>query len=151
MKFQSNSSTETEKIGKRIGRWLQAGDVLTLSGPLGAGKTTLVRGIARGLGVGNKQIVSSPTFVMVHEYEGREKIYHLDWYRLARVRGSDAMLSKECFNLNAVTLVEWPERGKSLLPTNRIEIVLKYKTFEKRLVEITIKGSCRETLLDKLR
>ncbi len=137
IKVETNSAKETQKIGKKIGASLKAGDVVALEGPLGAGKTTLVKGIAEGLGVKDKKEVVSPTFVLVHEYEAREKIYHIDWYRLKNVEGQDRMLAEECFDSKAVTLVEWAERGKEIFPKKHIRISLKYKGPEKRLIQVS--------------
>ena len=135
IKRMTSSPAETKKIGKTLGKFLRAGDVLALAGELGAGKTTLVQGIAKGLGVMDEKSVSSPTFVLTHEYQGREKIYHLDWYRLSRVRGADAEMAEEYFSSGAVTLVEWPEKGKSLLPPQTV------------FVEILHRGNNRRALL----
>ena len=110
---------------------------MALEGPLGAGKTTLVKGIAEGLGVKDKKEVVSPTFVLIHDYEARERIYHMDWYRLSKVKGQDRLLAEECFNSKGITLVEWADRGKTILPKGRIRIVLKYKGLEKRTIEIS--------------
>lgn len=137
IKFETSSPGETQGIGKRIGRLLKAGDVVALEGVLGAGKTTLVKGIAQGLEVKDKAEVVSPTFVLIHEYEAREKIYHMDWYRLAKVEGQDELLAQECFDSRAVTLVEWADRGRNILPKNHIRICLKYRGPEKRIIEIT--------------
>ena len=140
MKFLSHSAAETRKIGEKIGRSLRSGDVVALSGELGAGKTTLVKGIAKGLGVPSGEEVSSPTFVLIHEYQGREKIYHLDWYRLKKVEGEDRFLAEECFAGDAVTLVEWPERAKNLLPRKHLEVRLKHVSDKERRLDVEKRG-----------
>ena len=140
MRFHSRSTAETVQFGKKLGRRLRAGDVVTLSGELGSGKTTLVKGIAEGLGVRSGKEVSSPTFVLIHEYQGREKIYHLDWYRLKKVAGEDQFLAEECFQDKAVTLIEWPDRGRDVLPQNHWEIKLKYLSPKERMLEVTVHG-----------
>lgn len=139
----SRSPQETKKIGLRIGRRLSAGDVVALRGPLGSGKTTLVKGIARGLGHRGEKDILSPTFVVIHEYAGREKIFHLDWYRLSSVRGVDKELAEECFAAAAVTLVEWPERGLGLLPKDRIEVTLAHRGENSRAIRIAGLGARR--------
>lgn len=126
-----------------------AGDVVTLEGSLGSGKTTLAKGIARGLAVRSEAEVTSPTFTLIHEYEGREKIYHIDWYRLRAVRGADARLAEECFASKAVTLVEWPERGRRVLPSERIEIRLRHAGERARHIKITAKGLQYKDFLDE--
>ncbi len=140
MKLLSASSRETIRLGEKLGKKLRAGDVLALSGELGAGKTTLVRGIAKGLGVSSGQ-VSSPTFALVHEYEGREKLYHIDWYRLKAVRGKDKMLAEEILSSGAVTLIEWPERGKDCLSKETLHICLRHKGGDRREISLKIPAS----------
>ena len=138
--IKTHSAAETKKFGKKFGGLLRAGDVVALEGELGAGKTTLVKGIAKGLGVQSERAVSSPTFVLIHEYQGREKIYHLDWYRLKSVKDADAELAEECFSSNAVALVEWPKRGKPLLPKQRIEIELSHDGGSSRKIKLRFIG-----------
>lgn len=140
-KFHSHSAEETEKFGEQLGQKLKAGDVVTLSGELGSGKTTLVKGIAKGLGVSSRLEVSSPTFVLIHEYQGREKVYHMDWYRLKKLEGEDRFLAAECFEDQAVTLIEWPDRGKNLIPREYVEIKLKHVSLKQRLLEVAVHGS----------
>ena len=137
IRIKTNSAAETRRVGEKIGKLLKAGDVVALEGPLGAGKTTLAKGIAKGLGVKDDREVVSPTFVLIHEYEARERIYHMDWYRLSKVEGQDRLLAEECFNSRGITLVEWADRGKNILPKGRIQIALKYKGLEKRVIEIS--------------
>ncbi len=136
IKFSSGSAAETQGIGEKIGECLRTGDVVALEGPLGAGKTTLIQGIAKGLGVKDKKEVVSPTFVLIHEYEARQKVYHMDWYRLPKIEGQDRLMAEECFNSDAVTLVEWADRGKDIFPEETIRIILKYDGPGKRIIEI---------------
>ena len=132
----THSSAETQKVGKELAKRLVSGDVVALRGPLGAGKTTLVKGIAKGLGLRSAKLVSSPTYVLIHEYQGRKKIYHLDWYRLKTVRNSDAEFAEECFDSDGVTLIEWPERGKQLLPKRTTHVTLHHKGPTQRQIRI---------------
>ena len=144
--FISHSPSQTKKIGERLGRKLQAGDVVALQGELGAGKTTLAKGLAKGLGVRTEKSVCSPTFVLIHEYQGREKIYHLDWYRLRSVRDADEDLARECFQAHAVTLVEWPERGRRLLPAQTLRIRLSHQGRELRRLQFLFPAQIRARL-----
>ncbi len=134
--LHTDSAEKTKRIGRIIGKHLLPGAVVTLQGELGAGKTTLVKGIAKGLGLASEKIVSSPTFVLIHEYTARKKIYHIDWYRLRSVEGADEALAEECFASDSITLVEWPERGKSLIPLNAVAIRISHRGFCSRSLEI---------------
>ena len=149
--FVSKSPSETKKIGSGIGRLLRENDVVALEGDLGAGKTTMVKGIAKGLGIASERDVVSPTFVLIHEYPARKKIYHMDWYRLKSVEGADASLAEECFNARGVVLIEWAERGKNILPLERLWIRLKHRGPEVRLITVDAKGRKNQTLLESLK
>ena len=145
----SRSATQTKKIARQLGQRLRCGDVVTLSGDLGAGKTTFAKGLAKALGVRSEREVSSPTFVLIHEYAGRLPVYHLDWYRLETVTGSDRRMAEECFDGEGVTIVEWPERGKALLPAERIEVRLRHTGPASRVVEIRARGKQHAETLKK--
>jgi len=114
-------------FGRRLGSLLRAGDVVALVGPLGSGKTTLTKGIAQGLGVEEPRWVTSPTFVLVHQYEGRLPIYHVDAYRLKGEAEAEALGTEEIFFGDGVAIVEWAERIATALPSERLEIVLEIK------------------------
>lgn len=131
----SISAAQTRQIGRQIGKQLRPGQVVAVSGNLGAGKTTLIQGIVKGLG--SPRMASSPTFTLIHEYEGRVRIYHLDWYRLGEVSGTDRALALECLdNSEAVTLIEWPERGKNFLPPDAIRIRLTSPDARRRKISL---------------
>jgi tRNA threonylcarbamoyladenosine biosynthesis protein TsaE len=105
--FVTHSEADTEDVGRQLAAGLQAGEVLLVSGPLGAGKTALTRGLARGLGC-DAEAVSSPTFTLVQEYAGPIRLQHVDLYRLAPDEVDD--LALEDLLDDAVMVVEWPER-----------------------------------------
>src|SRR5205823_12205470 len=131
---RSETEGEMREFGRRLGETLQAGDVVCLTGPLGAGKTTLAQGIAEGLGV--TEPVSSPTFTLVQEYAGRVPVFHLDVYRL---RSLDELWDLSFEDLRAapgVMLIEWPERIAPALPADRLE------------VEIAPDGDAREVTIN---
>ena len=114
----SASEEETQAIARRLAASLKAGDVLLLSGDLGAGKTTFVRGLAEGLGI-DPDAVSSPTFTLVHEYRGgRLTLYHADLYRLDRTATEDIGL-EEIGVRDGVLAIEWPDRLNHSLPGAR--------------------------------
>lgn len=134
MQFPSRSPEDTQNLGRRIGRLLQAGDILLLFGDLGAGKTTLIQGIAQGMEVPPDQYVRSPSFTLINEYRGRLPIYHIDLYRIESAdEMSDLGLEDYLFG-EGVTLIEWGEKlfpeqktdRPPLIPIgNRVEIRLE--------------------------
>ena len=114
-RLETRSVDETIDFGARLAAGLQHGDVLALSGALGAGKTALVKGIARGLGI--TRDVTSPTFTLVHEYGGgRLPLFHIDLYRLDSVGQALAIGIEEYLNGSGVTVIEWAEKVETLLP-----------------------------------
>jgi len=112
----------TRAFGERLGIAAAAGDVIALSGPLGAGKTELARGVARGLGVVGP--VSSPTFILIAEHEGRLPLFHLDGYRLDGPEDALGAGLLDERRAEGVTVVEWAERLEAALPAGRLEIRL---------------------------
>lgn len=113
----------TEALGERIAAELRPGDVVLVSGDLGAGKTTLIRGACRALGV--TEVVASPTFAIGRRYRGRLAVSHLDLYRLDDLAGEDPGLLDDYLTADAVTFVEWPERAREALLTGPTRIALR--------------------------
>ena len=130
-----NSPTRTEidlsdldatlAFGRALGKRLQPNEVVALVGPLGAGKTHLVRAIAEGLDISDSRAVSSPTFTLIHEYEGRLPIFHFDVYRLKSPAEFLDLGVAEYFEAGGVCLIEWADRVLEYLPTKRITITLE--------------------------
>ncbi|MGC9454561.1 MAG: tRNA (adenosine(37)-N6)-threonylcarbamoyltransferase complex ATPase subunit type 1 TsaE [Phycisphaerae bacterium] len=120
--FHTTSPQQTMEVGRRIARRLKAGDCVGLIGPLGAGKTVLVRGIAAGLGVADERLVSSPTFVLVQEYPASVPVYHVDLYRMADPGAELADLGLEEMLAEGVVLVEWADRAGEALPRPRRQV-----------------------------
>lgn len=114
----------TEEFGRRLGRMLFPGAVVALAGPLGAGKTHLVRAIAEGLGVEDSRAVNSPTFVLIQEYDARLPIYHFDAYRLPSPQAFLDLGAQEYFQGGGVCLVEWADKVKECLPAEHVWIDL---------------------------
>ena len=110
-----------QALGERLGRALCAGDVLALQGPLGAGKTTFVQGVARGTGVPADRHVASPTFALVNEHPGRVPLVHADLYRIADPRELDELGLRDAFDRAAVA-IEWLDRFPDAAPAERLEI-----------------------------
>lgn len=120
----SDSPGRTDEIGANIGRQLRKKDIVCLTGELGSGKTTLIKGIARGTGV--KECVTSPSFKLINEYRGVVPFYHFDLYRLDGIDDIQGLGYREYFYGNGITVVEWADKMKSLMPEKRIEIHLTY-------------------------
>jgi tRNA threonylcarbamoyladenosine biosynthesis protein TsaE len=134
-RIESASAAETEALGARVAERLQPGDVVVLSGEVGAGKTTLIRGAARALGV--TEPVTSPTFTIGQRYAGgRLSISHLDLYRLASLEGEDPALLDDYLGPDGVAFVEWPAAGAGRLGRPALEIQLEHLGEERRAIEI---------------
>jgi tRNA threonylcarbamoyladenosine biosynthesis protein TsaE len=108
--FVTHSSDETIALGRKIAGELKAPALVLLSGDLGAGKTTLTKGIASGLRAAKEEDVTSPTFTLVHKYEGDSRVYHVDLYRIGDAHDFETLGLEDVFAENAIVLIEWPER-----------------------------------------
>jgi len=141
----SHSPEETYAFGKRLGERLQPGDVIALSGELGAGKTCLVQGIAKGLDVREEYGITSPTFTLINEYPGRLILYHLDMYRLSGIQDLHDIGYDACFNDRGVVVIEWAEKIEEVLPENTLFISLEYVSEnERKLVLYDVSGKLSE-------
>ncbi len=134
--YHTRSEEETIALGERIGRALAPGTVVLLTGELGAGKTTLVKGIAQGRGAAECDQVSSPTFTLIHEYGWPPLVYHIDFYRLEDARELEALGLDEIFDRGAVAVIEWGERFREFMPPERIEIRLSAGEGDDRSIEL---------------
>jgi tRNA threonylcarbamoyladenosine biosynthesis protein TsaE len=121
--YETHSGDETVELGRQIAATLPRRAVVLLIGNLGAGKTTLAKGIISGLCAADPDEVSSPTFTLIHEY-GEGRVYHIDLYRLDRPEQVATLGLDEIFDRDAVVLIEWGERFPQLMPADRIEIRL---------------------------
>ena len=133
--FETHSEEETVELGRTIARELPSRAVILLIGNLGAGKTTLAKGIISGFGVAEPEDVASPTFTLIHEY-GRGLVYHVDLYRLDTPAQVATLGLDEIFDREAVVLIEWGEKFRELLPASCIEIRLKVEAPGTRLVTV---------------
>lgn len=138
--FISSSAAETEKIGLDFARKLKGCETIAFFGDLGAGKTTFTRGLAKGLGVDEKEI-SSPTFAIVHEHNGKCMLYHFDMYRVSSWEDLDTTGFFDVLE-KGVVVVEWSENIKNALPDDRIEIRLSQEENESRKIHIDYFGGC---------
>ena len=135
-KYRTASDAETIALGRRLAHELPARGVVLLTGNLGAGKTTLAKGIVEGRGAAHPDEVSSPTFTLIHEY-GDGRVYHIDLYRLDEARAVESLGLDELFARDALVLIEWGERFPELLPAERVEIRIRALADEEREFEIT--------------
>ena len=132
-KFLSKSYIETEEIAYRLAQTLKGTEIIAMFGGLGAGKTAFTRGLARGLGI--EDGVSSPTFALVHEYEGKFNLYHFDMYR---INTFDDLYTTGFFDYmdNGVMVIEWSENIENALPDNCIRVYIKVISENEREIEI---------------
>jgi len=148
--LNSNSVERTQAIGRALGRLLEPGDVIALIGQLGAGKTCFTRGIAEGVGA-DPDIVTSPTFVLINEYQGFIPLYHFDAYRLRSVHDMYALGCEEYFDGNGACLVEWADRVEECLPQEHLRVVLEVIGRDERRITFDPRGARYRELVEKLR
>ncbi len=132
--FHTNSAEETVSLGRELSKELHG--VVLLIGNLGAGKTTLTKGIVEGRGVTGADDVSSPTFTLIHQYGDAEPVFHIDLYRLEEARQVESLGLDDLFRSGGLVLLEWAERFPELLPAERTEIRLRAVSEDGR--EITV-------------
>lgn len=148
----THSAEQTGQLGIELARGLCPGDLVALSGNLGAGKTCLIQGICTGLGVDD--YVNSPTFTLINIYQGRIPIFHFDLYRLADASELDELGYEEYFWGNGLTLVEWADKANDYYPDKRFEIDISYLGVTHRRITIsafkTDISSELENLLNKI-
>jgi tRNA threonylcarbamoyladenosine biosynthesis protein TsaE len=144
----SHSPEETRELGKRLGALAQPGDIYLLSGNLGVGKTCLTQGIAWGLG--SQEYALSPTFVLMRELQGRIPLYHIDLYRLDKIEEvSDLGLDDYLYG-RGLCVIEWAEKGLSVLPAEHLLIKIDYLGDTERRFEFIPHGKRYEQLLSQL-
>jgi tRNA threonylcarbamoyladenosine biosynthesis protein TsaE len=134
--YETHSEKETYELGKRLAKEIKAGDSISLEGDLGTGKTALTKGIAKGLGI--KDHIVSPTFTIVNTYEGRITLHHFDVYRIDDPGELYAIGWDEYFSNDAVTIVEWGDRVRELLPDGTLRIMFSrsYDNPDYRLITL---------------
>jgi tRNA threonylcarbamoyladenosine biosynthesis protein TsaE len=134
--FVTWSEDETIAAGREIAARLRPPALVLLVGELGAGKTTLAKGIVSGLGAAPVEEVSSPTFTLIHEYGRDPKVYHVDLYRLDRVPELETLGLDDLWDRRAIVLIEWGEKFSRELPAERLEIHLEYGAGEERRISV---------------
>jgi tRNA threonylcarbamoyladenosine biosynthesis protein TsaE len=134
--YVTRSAEETIAAGREIAARLRAPRLVLLVGDLGAGKTTLAKGIVSGLGAAPADDVSSPTFTLIHEYGSRPKVYHIDLYRLDRIPELETLGLSDLWDQQAIVLIEWGEKFSRELPAERTEIHLEYGQDDERRITV---------------
>lgn len=147
LKITSDGPEQTRALGERLGRALAEGDVVLLSGELGAGKTVFVQGMARGLGYEGG--VSSKSFVLMGEYHGRIKLYHADLYRLDDPQQVEELALEEISSDGAL-VVEWPERGGGVLPEDALTVHFQIAGEQRRVLRPQPNGARAQALSQAL-
>jgi tRNA threonylcarbamoyladenosine biosynthesis protein TsaE len=144
LEFTTQSDADTIEVGRKLVKLLAPPQLLIMSGDLGTGKTTLVKGIAQALDAAEADEVTSPTFTLVHEYDGTRsgkpvKLFHLDVYRLEGERQLETLGLDELLTDNAIVLVEWGEKFKSIKKKSTGEIVIGSTGGDARKITVTLK------------
>lgn len=146
--FETTSAADTIRVGREIAKLLTPPKFLILKGDLGAGKTTLVKGIAEALDAADPDEVTSPTFTLIHEYEGTRRengkeepvmLYHLDLYRIEQERQLDSLGLDEIATSDSIVLVEWGDKFPSVAKRSNGEIVMKATGGDSRKITLTLK------------
>jgi tRNA threonylcarbamoyladenosine biosynthesis protein TsaE len=150
MTLTATTAADLQAIGERLGRALAVGDVLALVGPLGAGKTTFVQGVARGVEVAADRHVASPTFALVNEHPGRVPLVHADLYRINDARELDELGLADAFDRAAVA-IEWLDRFPDVAPAERLTIEIEIPSNGGRNVTFRARGARAEALVAGLR
>lgn len=144
---ETESAQQTMALAGRIARTLEQGDVVALAGELGAGKTVFVKGMAYGLEVEKNIVVTSPTFVILHEYPGRLPLYHFDFYRLQDRKQAEGIGYEEYFEGDGVCAVEWADRFPEIFPPSTLRVNIEALGETGRLFRI----SADKGMADRLR
>ncbi len=134
MRRRSTSFEDTLALGEMIGRNVRPGDVVSLEGPLGSGKTSLVKGIARALEIGEE--ITSPSFTLIGEYHGSIPLYHMDLYRIDSPEEFELLGAEELLYGKGVSVIEWAEKMREYLPRERISLVFELEADGSRTIEI---------------
>ena len=146
LKVKSTSPEMTGKLGEKLGKKLWSGAVVALVGDLGSGKTVLAQGILRGIGVKDRYM-NSPSYVLIKEYKGKFPAYHLDLFRLKNKKELNSLGIEEYLFSDGVTIIEWAERAKNILPRDYLEIHLKFTSAKKRDISFLPKGKGYQCVL----
>lgn len=133
--FTTHSAEETTELGRRLAAELKPGSVVLLRGDLGAGKTTMVKGIAEGFHAAEAEAVTSPTFTLIHEYRGpKVTLYHIDLYRIDTQRELDTLALDDLMEPNTILLIEWGEKFERFAKERDVEIAIEHRGGDERQI-----------------
>jgi tRNA threonylcarbamoyladenosine biosynthesis protein TsaE len=136
--FHTYSSEETTDLGRQLAAELKPGGIVLLRGDLGAGKTTLVKGIAEGFNAAEAEAVTSPTFTLIHEYRGPEvTLYHIDLYRIDTQRELDTLALDDLMDPNTILLIEWGEKFERFENERDFEIAIEHQRGDERTIRVS--------------
>ena len=136
--FQTHSAEETTDLGRQLASEIKPGSIVLLRGDLGAGKTTMVKGIAEGFKAAEAEAVTSPTFTLIHEYRGPEvTLYHIDLYRIDTQRELDTLALDDLMEPNTILLIEWGEKFERFRKERDVEIAIEHKGGDDRVIRVT--------------
>jgi tRNA threonylcarbamoyladenosine biosynthesis protein TsaE len=135
--FQTHSAEETTEFGRRLAAELKPGSIVLLRGDLGAGKTTMVKGIAEGFQAAKADDVTSPTFTLIHEYRGPEvTLYHIDLYRIDTQRELDTLALDDLMTRQSILLIEWGEKFARFAKERDVEIAIEHRGADDRVITV---------------
>ncbi|MFO7558145.1 MAG: tRNA (adenosine(37)-N6)-threonylcarbamoyltransferase complex ATPase subunit type 1 TsaE [Desulfobacterales bacterium] len=144
------SHKETSLFGELLGEVVPKGTVLTLEGDLGSGKTTLVQGLAKGLGVSDTYYITSPTYTLIHEYTGKCRFFHVDLYRLTNLLELEELGLEEILSGDAVVAIEWPDRLPRNYPATCLSIKLDTVDEDIRRIIVSLRGLENQDLIGEI-
>lgn len=148
-KIISKGPGETVRFGERLAKLVKGGDIICFFGDLGSGKTTLIKGVARGLKIRDTQ-VNSPTFVLMNVYQGRLPLFHFDLYRLDDMEGISSIGYDEFLYDDGVAVIEWADRLGELMPEEYLRVELKHKDKDERTIALSSKGARYQKIIEAL-
>jgi tRNA threonylcarbamoyladenosine biosynthesis protein TsaE len=135
--FSTHSGEETTELGRRLAADLKPGTIVLLRGDLGAGKTTMVKGIAEGFKAARAEDVTSPTFTLIHEYRGPAvTLFHIDLYRIDTQRELDTLALDDLMTANSILLIEWGEKFERFAKERDVEIAIEHRGAEDRVITV---------------
>ncbi len=148
--FISENTESTSSFGRALGRFMHKGQVVALSGELGAGKTTLIKDICKGAGIPDDVVVCSPSYTLVNEYEGNIPVYHFDFYRLEGAKDIHELGYDEYLEGDGISLVEWADIAPEIIPPEHLEVRINIMGESERKLAVTARGKSYEKIVDRL-